>query len=587
VGDAAAAWRRGLGLLSLCWGAKVCLVLLRAADGGGAGLASGWAVLALLHEDVWLAAAYAGLVAALGRAPRRLGPLALGAWVLLAFWTAYNVPVARVMSSPTTYAFLHATGGALGDSFARYLTPANIGVPLLLGAGGWALWRWPPPAPAGRRGRAALVAAALALVIAGPAAVRRSETLGLHRNAVVLFLATVGDHLRGGREDWRLPPCAPDPGGASSDLRALAGAAAGRHVVWVLLESTAARFLTPYGAGREVTPHLSALAREAVVFEHAYAAYPESIKGLYSMLCSRTPPPRTEASQYTPARFPCPAIAGELRRAGYRTGLFHSGRFAYLGMEAVVAGRGFHVLADAATIPSPYASSFGVDDRDTVRALLAFVDGLPPGAPFFALYMPIAGHHPYRAPGQGPRPFPERTTKDQYLNDLYSGDDAFAQLRAGLAARGLDRRTLYVVAGDHGEAFLEHEGNIAHALALYEENVRVPLWIAAPGWAPPPGRSATLGSLLDLAPTTLGLLGLPVPGAYEGRSLLEPGPRVARFFTEQGQGLAGLRDGRWKFLHEPAAGRARLFDLETDPGERRDLGPAHPERVRRYQACLE
>src|SRR5205807_4228063 len=66
----------------------------------------------------------------------------------------------------------------------------------------------------------------------------------------------------------------------------------------------------------------------------AYAVYPESIKGLLSVLCSTYPALGTQAEIYAGA--PCESLASALREHGYRTALFHSGRFGYLGMDAVV-----------------------------------------------------------------------------------------------------------------------------------------------------------------------------------------------------------------------------------------------------------
>src|SRR5262249_15158676 len=123
------------------------------------------------------------------------------------------------------------------------------------------------------------------------------------------------------------------------DLSRFRGAAAGRHVIVVGLESTAARYLGTYGATPEVMPNLSALARSAIVFANAYAASPESIKGLFSVLCSTSPAFDTTAAIY--AAMPCPSLASSLSRAGYATALFHSGRFMYLGMDAIIRNRGY------------------------------------------------------------------------------------------------------------------------------------------------------------------------------------------------------------------------------------------------------
>ena len=82
--------------------------------------------------------------------------------------------------------------------------------------------------------------------------------------------------------------------------------------------------------------------------------------------------------------------------------MFHSGRFRYLGMEAIINGRGYQTLEDAGDIGGNHNSSFGVDEPATVARMLAWIDGLPRGQRFFLTYLPIAGHHPYATPEHGP-----------------------------------------------------------------------------------------------------------------------------------------------------------------------------------------
>lgn len=618
--------------------AKLAVIGLRLADGGGRGLVSPWAPVVLLADDAWLVLAFAA-IEALAQRIARLPSLGRGLGLTIAqaadvavsvlfgatvAWMALNVPIARVFSTPATFSMLNASGGALADSVAVYLTVANVGIPVGLGALAIAARRLTirPGTPGhdaapgllgrGHRHRALVLVGACALVaigVTGRQLQGRVPTLGLHRNAAVTLAVTTAAHLRGlvasssppsslsspSGSDGATPAACHPQDGRAVDLRDLRGAAAGRNVVWIILESTAARFLTPYGAAREVTPNLAALARDALVFDDAYAAYPESIKGLFSMLCARSPLPGREAAQHAQGQTACAPLPATLRAAGYHTGLFHSGRFVYLGMRDVVANRGFDALEDGGTIGGAFRSSFGVDEASTVRKLLAFVDGLPPGEPFFALYSPIAGHHPYHAPGDGPRPFAEHTSVDAYANDLFAGDAAFGLLREGLARRRLDDRTLYVVVGDHGEAFFEHEGNFAHTLFLYEENVRVPFIVAAPGAWRGVRRAPQLASLIDVAPTLLDLLDIPNRAAPpeaggddsdRGHSLLDPRPRLVRFFTDQGLTQSALRDGRWKSIAEQPSGRARLYDLARDPGERHDVTAAEPGRAARYAACL-
>jgi hypothetical protein len=590
-------------LLVVLIAAKAALLALRLHDGAGP-TPGPWVPLALLYEDLRLIAAAAlsvGLAGALaGRHPSLRSALARCGVVLygaIVFWTAGNVPVARALSSPLTAAMVHATGTAISDSVRTYVTPANVAVPLLLGLAAAALPRALRHARALAPSRwvrtgAVLSVAALTVGIAmGPHAARKSDVSGWHRNAVLTFartsLGTDGGaqvplpSLDSGACRPLDPPAAPDPG-----LSDLIGLARDRNIVWITLESTGARMLGAYGADSGMTPHLDELARDAVVFQDAYAGYPESIKGLYAVLCARLPPAATDAAALDARRAPCRTAATLLAEAGWRTGLFHSGWFAYLGMRGVVIDRGFETLVDAASIDSPQRTSFGVDDRATANRLLAFVDGLPAGQRFFAAFMPIAGHHPYHAPGRAPRPLVERDDHDAYLNEMHVADDAVGLLRAGLKVRGRDDKTVYVVVGDHGEAFREHPGNVAHALYVYEENVRIPFFIAAPGAIAALRRVRATASLLDLTPTTLALAGVPVPSGTAGHSLLDGTRRVARFFTDQGVERWGLRDGRWKLIWDADVGRARLFDLATDSGETRDVAAAHPTEVAHHLRCL-
>jgi len=579
--------RRALALLGVGVAAKLVLVLLRAADGDAAGLLGPWAPPTLLYQELWPVIGLYGLdraLLSLGtwlKRPVLADRLCWGLYALLAGYTAINVPIARQFSTPLTYAFIEAAGEALRDSVTAYATASNVAA--LIGLLALVVIA-PRIVRAPRRPRVAVVVAVLVLVL-GPIGARRSETLGLHRGAVATLLRTSWARLgprwslsRDGAAGVELPPEGP-----GLELSHLSGAARGYHVIWVILESTGARHLRAYGAAIDAMPRLGELARTGLMFERMYTSYPESIKSLRPILCGAWPAPYSAAGDYAAGAAPCAALPATLAAAGYRTGLFHSGRFMYLGMEAMVEGRGFDVLADAAEIGGPFVSSFGSDDRSTARRVLAFLDERG-DRPVFAMYMPIAGHHPYRSPGAGTRPFPAQTEAEDHRNDLHVGDEALGELIDGVRARGLMERTLWIVMGDHGEAFHEHPGNFAHSLFVYEENVHIPVFIVVPGALRQALRVPQVGGTIDLAPTLLELLGLPPIGA--GRSLLRGEPGVARFFTDHSGLLLGLRQDRWKCIVEPEAGRTRLFDLEADPGETVDLAAQEPARSERYREAL-
>jgi arylsulfatase A-like enzyme len=537
---------------------------------------SPWTPLAYFWQDALVAVVLAGPDWLLRRRPWA----AWGLYALAAGYAALNVPLGCLLSTPLTWPLLRATGGTIADSIGHHVTAPNllrIGVVVGVAA---LLPRLLRPVVATPRRCLILWGAAVVMLLLGPIAATRLATHGLHRNALAALVTSALPHVLAADTagDWSVSPLGGVPG---EDLSHLRGRAAGRNVVVVHLESTGARYLKPYGAAEDPMPHLTELSRRALLFENACTTYPETIRSFFATQCSIFPALDTQAEDYEPAH--APALAGLLAKHGYRTGLFHSGRFRYLGMEEALRQRGYQTREDAGDIGGRRESSFGIDEASTVRRMLAWIDERP-AEPFLLTYLPIAGHHPYDAPG--PRPFPDDAEIDRYRNALNYADDSLADLLRGLRERGLENRTLFVICGDHGEAFGQHEGNYGHTLFLYEENVRVPLLIAAPGVIEDSLRVRRVASLVALAPTVLDLLGLPIPGEYQGRSLLSGEPRMALFCTDYSLGLVGLRDGRWKMIHEIDSGRSQLFDVEADPDETRDVSATMSERTAVYREHL-
>jgi len=530
---------------------------------GHAAPVTGWSLLAYVWQDVMVALVFGAFDIALQRI-RGATRIVCAIYWAIAIYTAINIPVGRVLSTPLTRPMLRAARGPLADSMLVYLTATNIllVVSVLAAAASlpWLMRRMP------RQFARLAVVCAIAVVLLGPMASSRAETRGMDRNVVTALIGTglprvaAGD----GTSEWRESRFEVDRTG---DLLRFAGTAQGLNLVMVSLESTAAQYLSLYGGEYEVMPNLSALARRALVFENAYAVYPESIKGLFSVLCSTFPAFDSEPEEY--ANLECRSVASVLGDAGYRTAMFHSGRFGYLGMESIIRHRGYQTLEDAGDIAGSHNSSFGVDEPATVARMLAWIDALPRGQHFFLTYLPIAGHHPYATPEPGP--FAGTTEIDQYRNALHYGDVSLGALIEGLRARGLGENTVWVIYGDHGEAFRQHEGNYGHTFFLYEENIHVPFLIAAPGLLRGQQQVRKVVSLVDTAPTILDLMGIAPPKNYQGRTMLDAAPRMALFFADYSLGLLGLRDGRWKFVYEIGSGRAQLFDLVRDPREMSDV----------------
>jgi arylsulfatase A-like enzyme len=404
-------------------------------------------------------------------------------------------------------------------------------------------------------------------------------------------------------------------------LAACAPPARPPNVLVVVPDTLRADRLGAYGSRKGLTPFLDELAARGVVFENAYATSSWTSPSVASLFTSRHP------LQHGIVDFGSVLAAGEttlaerLRALGFATGGF-SANFrlsAELGY-----GQGFDVWH--AWLEAPGAPGPKVPARYVREQALAWLDGVwrrEQPRPVFLYLQLMEPHSPY----DPPEAFRRRVAPDasraeieaanalltglrfDALSDaqvallaaLYDGEAAAldAELRAlfdALAERGFLEHALVVVASDHGEEFREH-GKLMHGLSLFEPGVRVPLLVSGAGIAAG-ARVAQPVSLLDVAPSLLALLGVEPPPELEGRSLaaaltgeadapgardllleLAPKPGVPEV-RAHGQGL--VRGSR-KLLIDPQ-GRARLYDLAREPGERGAGAP--PEELEELVAGL-
>jgi hypothetical protein len=349
-----------------------------------------------------------------------------------------------------------------------------------------------------------------------------------------------------------------------------------RHVLFVILESIAARHVDP-----TTMPRLHELGAEhAVWFDDHVASAPVSIKALFSLLCGLPPLPSRELESAVIPRIDCRSLPEVLGGAGFDAGLFHGGYFAFTDKLAFLGERGFSALVDGENLPvrgAPvWKNGWGADDRVIVEESLRWLDErTAAGRPTLHVVVPLIPHHEYFLPPDAPRPFGTRTVIDRYKNGLRFADVVVGQLIDGYRARGLLADTVVVVVGDHGEAFDEHPGNRLHGSFLYEENLRTPLLVRAPSLPAGAQHSRRPSTHADVAPTILSLLGVPGPdrpGALDeiaGRDLLADdfAPRPTAHVTNFPTALLAVRGPRLKAIETDDGRVIELHDLVADPRE--------------------
>ena len=373
------------------------------------------------------------------------------------------------------------------------------------------------------------------------------------------------------------------------------------NVLVIMVDTLRADHLGAYGYKRPTSPTLDALADESYLFTGARAQASCTYPSVNSLLTSRYPArflDQADGAMGIPAGIP--SIAEMLATRGWST--------AAVSASAVVRDRPSRFNPHGG-----FARGFGRFDEECLwkdadcvtRRGIAAVEGLR--EPFFAYLHYIDPHGPYQPPKElrkklrlsrsqqpwalrgDPNPLAQQleglrsdvvwNRRDvRFLEGLYDGEIANVDEQIGLLldrlrSRRLLERTIVVVLGDHGESFLEH-GAVKHCRTVFDSEVRTPLLVRLPRQHGGNHLDGAVGNI-DLVPTLLDLLGLPVQGrGLEGVSLVprmegaKAGDRVVFSTINAQRAVAG---SRYKLVADLASGQWQLYDLERDPGERRDV----------------
>jgi arylsulfatase A-like enzyme len=398
-----------------------------------------------------------------------------------------------------------------------------------------------------------------------------------------------------------LAPKSPDAG---PTLTAKAGAFDG-NVLFVLVDTVRADRLGVAGYerdGKSVTPRIDAFAASAVRFTNVYAQGANTPRSLPSIFASRYPhqvPFARDFHNFAPLKPEANLLFETLSAAGMKTTGFSS-HFYFAPRRNVTQGfaeydneGALDVKGSNTDVASPRVVAKAIKRLETLAA-----DGTR-FAMFVHLFEPhstYVEHDEYPTKLKGIAGLAEKYDYEIAVSDRYVGEllDALDRLQ-------LSGRTIVVVMSDHGESFGAHrdvEGNklFFHGQSLYDEVLRVPLLIRAPGT--PAAVRDDVTALIDVGPTLLDLLGLDPPPTFQGRSLvpamrgsaLPPRPVGAVLQAVPAWNHSATAwisaDGTEKIIAH-GDGKLEVFDLAKDPGELENLAEKDPERTKRLKAELE
>ncbi len=429
----------------------------------------------------------------------------------------------------------------------------------------------------------------------------------------------------------------------------VADAAARPNIIFILGDNHRADALGCAGHPFIRTPGMDRLAREGVRFEHAFNTTSLCTPARASILTGAYAHNHGVQNNHMPWNYRMPTFLEFLSRNGYATAFigkwhmpggdalpdlpfldlfasytYREGQGSYFDCPFIVNGKdvpsrkeyiseeatdyaiefleGRHVRAENAGKPfclylshrpahPPFASPRGIagmyDDADVASVLPRVVDPWWFGKTNRNVFQGIMmGSYcdQYR----------------KYCETITAMDREIERLLGAVDRMGLRDNTVVMYMSDNGHSWGEHE---LHGIReSYEQVIRVPLIVRAPRLVADPGSTrAAMATSIDVAPTILELAGAPLPGAMDGRSLVPhirdarvPGRRAWllefwHYFPEPTPTYAGVRTERYKYVEFSRWRKPWLFDLQSDPGEERNLhGTTEGDRLEpRLKALLE
>jgi arylsulfatase A-like enzyme len=497
------------------------------------------------------------------------------AFLLVTLGALVLVDVANVRVLPRLYPAFHWALGAVAL--------------LLGGVAGLALGAADAPPRAGAlftgtliRGAAAAVVFALGAARA-PAAAKRLARLDnvrliyLERAPLLCHVVALAAELS--------PPAPIEDAPSTTQQPLQAGHAvdfAGRDILLLTVDALRADHVGAYGYQRPTTPNLDRLAAEGVVFDAAYSPTPHTSYAVTSIMTGKYMRPLVLQGLGEDSE----TWAGHLRRYGYRTAAFYPPAVFFIDAER------FGAFRDRA-LDFEYRRVEFAPAAARAEAVKAYLDKQPRDHRVFLWVHLFEPHEPYEAHPE--HAFGDRDV-DRYDAEIAAADDGIGAIVGAVTAARPG--AVVIVTADHGEEFSEHGGRY-HGTTVYEEQVRVPLVVRAPGLLPPHRVSAPV-QLIDLLPTALEGLSIPRPARVRGADLgpmlagrpppepasPSPGSKLPGFAFAETDAQTMLARGPLRLVCARKVGACALYDVERDPGETSDVSAARPGELSAMRAEL-
>jgi arylsulfatase A-like enzyme/Tfp pilus assembly protein PilF len=364
------------------------------------------------------------------------------------------------------------------------------------------------------------------------------------------------------------------------------------NVILITLDTLRMDFVSAYEKGKADTPNMDRVAKEGVLFETCISQTPLTLPSHTSILSGTYPlhhQIRDNGGFLVPGSLEF--VSEILQKHGLITAAFIA---SYVLHSKWGINQGFDTYSDDFDLSRYERISLGNVQKRAEEVLDNAKKWLKTHKKdkFFTWIHLYDPHSPYEPPS----PFKEKYPRRPYRGEVEYTDHELGLFFQFLKDEGLYEKSLIIMAADHGEGLGQHNEQ-THGFFIYESTVRVPLIIRAP-FRFPVKKVKEVVELIDVAPTILEALDIPIPASYQGQSLLglmfgdrqrnREGAYTETYYPRLHFGWSELKalyyDNHWKYILAP---KEELYNLEADQEEKDSLALKQSYQARKVKERIQ
>jgi arylsulfatase A-like enzyme/Flp pilus assembly protein TadD len=368
---------------------------------------------------------------------------------------------------------------------------------------------------------------------------------------------------------------------STANKKGIPGQCRDLNLMVITLDTMRADRIGAYGYHPAETPHIDRLASAGILFENCYTPVPVTLPSHCSIFTGKYPLGHQVRDNGTFLLGKDEStLAEKMKEQGFQTYALVA---SYVLLARFGLNQGFDFYDDSLEVDVILKNYTSEIKADQVYAKFSqWFKKMNPQEKFFTWIHFYDPHSPYDPPEEYKKKWGKNPSA------LYDGEVAFVDTYVGkiiadLKTANLLEQTLVVIAGDHGEAFGEHQ-EYGHAIFCYEQNLKVPLVFYNPRVFT--GRLKGIRiknrvSLIDIMPTILELYGQKIPAEIQGKSFAHwltghQDQKERAFYIESMHGkeemgwapLTGIIYEQYKYISLPGP---ELYDLSIDTSESDNL----------------